>query len=345
MKKCSKIFQKRIVEPKSGLVLKDARRSRKIRDWKRYKEQSLAVSFAYTFFEELTRYSEKIASCGSYLQFLSCPEGHTKRLMKAYFCRCRLCTMCQWRKSLVIFHQVLGLVHAHKECYISDRPLLLTLTVPNVKASELSSCIDRLTRGWKNLSNRKIFKNSIRSWFRALEVTYNEERNDYHPHLHILLIVPKGYFARERGLYIERDKFLSMWQEVTGLSEVIQVDIRAVRKKKRKAIEAISAEVSKYAVKPDSYIKSFGGKGSGKFKVKSEVLEVLHRALRGRRLVAVGGLFTEFRKKLKLDDVEKADLVHIAGDEKPCVCEICQSTLIEEIYRWQIGVRQYLKET
>ena len=218
-------------QDQTGEILIDTSKSGKKRDWKRYKEQSLAVSAAYFPLKELMKYGEKLFSCGSYLRFKTCLHGHIKKLVEAYFCRARGCPMCQWRKSLVMFHQVLELIHAHKDKYNSDIPLLLTLTVPNVPSSELKSMLDKMQKAWHKLTKRANFKRSIRSSFRSLEVTYNDKTDTFHPHFHVLLLVPMNYFAKKYGLYISRNEWLSMWQEVTGIPEIIQVDIRRVRKK------------------------------------------------------------------------------------------------------------------
>ncbi len=68
--------------------------------------------------------------------------------------------------------------------------------------------------------NRNPVKRVCRSWFRALEITYNAERDDYHSHFHVLIMVSKAYFDYSRDLYIDRDVWLLMWQEVTGLPEI-----------------------------------------------------------------------------------------------------------------------------
>jgi plasmid rolling circle replication initiator protein Rep len=324
----------------TGEILSDISKSGKERYWKRYKEQSLAVSEAYKLYEELIRYSENIASCGFHLNFKCCPKGHLKLLIKADFCRCRLCPMCQWRRSLLIFRQVLELIHAHGKQYKSDIPLLLSLTVPNIPADELKSMLDRMQKSWKKLSERKNFTGSVRSWFRALEVTYNSELDTYHPHYHVLLLVPMNYFARQYGLYISRDEWLSLWQEVTGIPEITQVDIRRVRKKSnRKPLEAITAEVAKYATKPSSYIEK---NEEGVLKASEKVIKALHYALKGKRLVGFGGLFLKLRKQLKQVDIEKTNLVKITDELQECHCSVCQSSLVDELYRWHVGLRQYI---
>jgi len=332
-------LQENQVFGQTGEILSDIRENGKPRKWRERKRQSLAIAKAYSFIDELKKYAHKIADCGSYLKFSACSHGHYKRLLYAIFCHCRLCILCQWRKSLVIYHQLFGLIHAHRKQYKSDIPLLLTLTVPNVSGDELKICLDNMQHAFRKLSNRNPFKRATRSWFRSLEITYNAKRKDYHPHYHVLLLVPENYFKRNRGLYIDQSDWLRMWQEATGIPKITQVDIRRVKKRKEGVIETITAEVAKYATKPSSYVKK---QARGEYMADKQVVETLHDALKGRRLVAFGGFFVKLRKELKLKDIEQSNLVNISEEQQPCTCPICESTLREELYRWHTGVRDYV---
>ena len=309
-------------------------------NWKDKKCKSMAISLAYGFYEEFSKISDKISECGSYLKFSTCPLGHEKRLYQASFCKSRLCVMCQWRKSLLVYHQVYKLVHAHKEKYSSDIPIFLTLTIPNVSSNDLSDGIDLIQNGFKKLMKRRQVKRSVRSWFRGLEVTYNNERDDYHPHFHVLLMVPFNYFKKDRGLYISRDEWLQMWQESMGMLEITQVDIRRVKKRsKNKPLESAVAECTKYATKPSDYIDKLPG---GDYVVDPSVIKDLHSSLKGRRLTGFGGLFFKLSKEFKLKKVEDSDLINITEDESSCSCSICKSTLIEELFRWSSDLKSYV---
>jgi len=322
----------------TGELLCDKRKNGKDRGWDKYKLQSLAVSHAYKIIGH-DRTAQIIYDCGSWLRFSSCPQGHHKQLINASFCKKRLCVMCQWRKSLAIFHQVLTLIHKHREQYKSDIPLLLTLTVPNAGEEKIADCLDDMQQSFKLLTNRSPFKKAVRSWFRGLEVTYNAERMDYHPHYHVLLLVPKKYFTRSEGLYISQEQWLELWRESTGNADITQVDIRRVRKRTKCKIEGVAAEVAKYATKPSGYIEK---QPTGDYKANPVVIDTLDRALKRRRLIAFGGLFLKIRKILKMEDIEKANLVTITEQEQSCTCPICQSTLQEELYKWNLGVRGYI---
>ncbi len=174
----------------SRKILTDKSSTGKRRKWAEHKKRSLSVADAYRTFEGAASFSKRMEECGAWLRFLACPAGHGLLLVAAIFCQCRLCPLCQWRRSLIMFHQVKALAHEHIQHFKSDITLLLTLTVPNVPASELSERIGLMQKSWHKLMMRNPVKRVCRSWFRALEITYNAERDDYHPHFHVLIMVP-----------------------------------------------------------------------------------------------------------------------------------------------------------
>jgi plasmid rolling circle replication initiator protein Rep len=321
--------------------LKDFKQTGKIRHWDKRKLESFVVSSSYSLMSDLKKYGEKMASCGDFLKFGACSHvEHGKKLIKANFCKARLCGMCQWRKSLVVRKQVVDLVHEHQKKYSSDVPLLLTLTVVNVKGGELNKAIDQMNSAWKRLTELKIVKGSVRSWFRSLEVTYNKDRDDYHPHFHALLMVPHHYFYKDRGLYIPHEKWLELWKKSMRDDRITQVDIRKVKSREQGSLESLAGEVAKYATKPSSYIFE---NEEGEEEASPKVIEELHYALKGRRLIGFGGLFSKIRKMKKMVDVEEANLIHVDEEEvsKQCSCKICGSTLMEELYGWNIGFKRY----
>lgn len=321
----------------------DLKSTGKRRNWDKAKRMSLAVASAYSKNVDLEKYGEKIKACGNYLKFKACKDiTHGKKLVEAYFCKCRQCVTCQGLKSNFIRKQVIGLTHEHLKRYSTDVPLLLTLTIPNEPGENMIKTIDKMTAAWKRLMQLKKVKGATRSWFRSLEITYNPDRDDFHPHFHAVLMVPKAYFCKKNGLYIIRDEWLRLWKQCMRDDRITQVDIRTLKPKGKGELEAFVGEAAKYATKPSSYILE---NEIGRYEADSQVVTDLHHALRGRRLVAYGGYFSQIRKEKKMEDVEKADLVNGNGEDvsDKCHCKICKSELVEELYRWNFGVEQYEK--
>lgn len=327
----------------SSKPLTDLNSSGNERPWRKHKIESLVISAAYFLILELKRYGEQMASCGNYLLHGVCPNvEHGRKLIEAYFCKARLCVMCQWRKSLVIRKQVIDLVHWHQEKYSTDVPILLTLTIVNEKGENLNKSIDQMTAAWNRLVKLKVVKEAVRSWFRSLELTYNKDRNDYHPHFHALLMVPRNYFYKDRGLYIPHEKWLKLWRQCMRDDRITQVNVKKMKRRKGGTLEGLVGEVAKYATKPSSYIFK---NEEGEAYVPTEIIENLHYALKGRRMVGYGGFFSKLRKEKKMVEVENANLVRVdeEGVHKECSCRICESTLLKELSGWHFGAKQYLK--
>ena len=121
---------------------------------------------------------------------------------------------------------------------------------------------------------------------------------------------------------------------------ITQVDIRKVKSREQGSLESLAGEVAKYATKPSSYIFE---NEEGEEEASPKVIEELHYALKGRRLIGFGGIFSKIRKVKKMVDVEDANLIHIdeEGVSKQCSCKICGSTLVEELYGWNFGFKRY----
>ena len=324
--------------------LNDFKQNGKKRPWDKNKSYSCAVAKAYSYIPGLEHYGEKIASCGNWLKMMGCPDvKHGNMLRQASFCKLRNCIMCQWRKSLLIKTQLVELVKEHRKEYPTDVPLLLTTTVLNEVGERLSQAIDQMNVAWRRLMQLKTVKNVTHSWFRSMEITYNEERDDYHPHFHGLLMVPQNYFYKKRGRYIPRDEWMKLWQQCMRDNRITQVDIRTLQCGTDAELEASIGEVAKYMTKPNSYI--FDNE-LGKKEANPKVIETLHYATKGRRLIGFGGYFNKIRKAKQMVDIEKADLVDVDGEgiESKCHCKICQKEMVEKIFHWYGMADRYLRK-
>lgn len=276
----------------------------------------------------------RVADCGSFLSFAHEIDelgeiSEKGKLHNANFCRDRLCPMCSWRRSFKIFGQVSQIMEQIGSQY---QFLFLTLTIPNVKADELSSAIDKLMSSWNRFAGYKKIKKVLKGYFRALEVTYNKEQNSFHPHFHVVLTVPIGYLTSRD--YISRDEFLALWKKATRDNSITQVDIRVCKSKysfdelkAQSALASAVAEVAKYAVKSSDYL--FAGDEA----LTDFLVETFSESLRSRRLSQFGGIFKEVYKQLKFEDAESesADLIHVNDKLNPALAWlICR-------YSWGIG--------
>src|SRR5699024_1148720 len=119
--------------------------------------------------------------------------------------------------------------------------IFLTLTAPNVPADELNDEIKHYNQSFQRLMQRKEVKQIVKGYARKLEITYNEERDDYNPHFHVLIAVNKSYFNQAKQ-YISRDWWLELWQQATRHPLITHFDVSQVRSLKESRI----FEIAKY---------------------------------------------------------------------------------------------------
>lgn len=214
--------------------------------------------------------------CGNYLIMLENEERDKQKLDVGFFCKQRLCSGCAWRAAVSAAQCVSAIsaaaVNEHKR-----EMLFVTLTIPNVKGHDLREAIRHLYQSWNRMIRRKryaVWADNIRK----LEITYNEQRNDFHPHLHIIVYVKRGYF--KTGNYISHQQLLADWRQATRDETITQVNVKKCRD--QGTTNAI-LEVSKYSCKSSDYMKS------------EQVFDVMYKALHHTRLMTYAGLAADLR--------------------------------------------------
>ena len=263
------------------------------------KKQSLYLSDIYSDMQ-LDQRCLRVRHCGDFLQF----SASSGRLVHASFCRDRLCPMCNFRRSLKIYAHVSKMFDFLGEKY---EYLFLTLTVRNCSIDDLAGTVDQLFRGWKYLTNKnKRFKQSILGTIRVLEVTFNSSTQEWHPHLHCILAVPRRYFKSSD--YISQDEFCHLWQKAIGIDYLPIVHIQRFSStcqsgSENRDIKKSISEVSKYIAKGSDYL-DFSDFDLSRHKVESLLSGIAHR-----RLFSCSGVFREASKQLQLSDIETGDLV------------------------------------
>ena len=225
--------------------------------------------------------------------------------------------MCNWRKSFKMFGQTNKIANKILEQNSSTRFLFVTFTVKNCDADKLSQTIDMMNMGFKRLTDKskgvKItekFKNNMLGYMRAIEVTYNQQEDTYHPHIHCIFAVKAGYF-KGNG-YIKKSEWQYIWGECCKTEYEPIVHVQQIKNSTSKAV----AEVAKYPVKIDDLVNYDNEEKS------IQALTVLTKFLHKRRLITFGGNFAEARKLLNLDDIDTGDLVNLEDEQKENFQEI-----------------------
>lgn len=239
----------------------------------------------------------RVADCGSFLEFHVFDD--TWKLVRANFCRDRLCPMCNWRRSLKIYSQTSQVMD-----YVEPKGfqyLFLTLTLRNEPAERFSDMIQALFDGWRFLSNKnRVFKKIVKGALRFLEVTINHKDHTFHAHLHTVLAVRSGYFSSRD--YLTQAQWTEMWADACGLDYTPIVHIEKFKPKPGSSgLGSAVAEACKYAMKDSDYLVQDDY-------WRSVYVETLLHGLSGRQLFGKTGCFREAWRDLKLGDPESGDL-------------------------------------
>ena len=232
-----------------------------------------------------------VLSCGWFMEFVSTrpdgiPENLKRRLIRSYSCKNRFCPLCAWKKakkdSLINAVMMQYLYKEHDKEFI-----FVMLSVPNVAGDELRDKISQMNRALKKMFERKMFKQMNKGYIRKFEVTYNKDRDDYHPHIHLLIAVNKSYFTSRD--YINQTKWLDNWRDVMQDDTIMIVDVRKVYGDFQKG----AMEMSKYMAKDADYLHN------------EDVFNTFYNALKGLRLTVYDGLFKKAKALYAQDKLDK----------------------------------------
>lgn len=239
---------------------------------------------------------ERVKDCNTFLFMVGDKAMEKTKLHRSNNCENRFCPVCAWKKSRKNALKLSILMQYLKE--EEDKEFLfLTLTAPNVKAEELNDEIKHYNQSFQRLMQRKAVKQAVKGYVRKLEVTYNKKRDDYHPHFHIILVVNKSYFTDTKQ-YINRDRWLELWQKSTKNPLITQVDIRRVKHTDNK--KEVS-EIAKYSAKDSDYLQ------------EETVFDTFYNTLSGKRLIVYSGLFKTTSKQYEnkeLEHYKEIDPIH-----------------------------------
>ena len=287
---------------KQGEILVDKNSLGKERDWRGRKILSLKLADIFKELQYKKTFVERVISCGDTLQFIQNQDGNLK-LYQAYFCKNKLCPMCNWRRSMKYSYQTSRIVDEAIKQSPKGRFLFLTLTVKNVEGKALNSTISQLTKSFDRLFKRAKVQRNLLGYLRSVEVTHNENDKTYHPHIHVLMMVRPSYFQSKKD-YITQKEWSDMWSQSLKVDYVPMIDIRTV-KETGKGLRGAVLETAKYPTKPI------------KMDIENkQVVDDLYNGLYRKRQLGYGGLFKTIKKQLTLDDVENGDLVHTSDDKE-----------------------------
>ena len=191
--------------------------------------------------------ARKLQGCGNFLLFKNFYTIDQTKLAKFHVCNqhllCPFCAGIRASKAIQKYSERVD------EVLKQNRKLkvaLLTLTVKN--GHDLQERSSHLITSLRTLiKRRQDYKKKGRGFnefckidgaMYSYENTYNEQTGEWHPHVHMLVLLND---------WIDQEQLSETWHEITGDSFV--VDVRRVKKSKEFGYAKAAAEVCKYALK------------------------------------------------------------------------------------------------
>ena len=255
-------------------------------------EKKLLMSDFIEFMEDKNLKLDRLKECGNFIKFQASEDKTKFILAGGNFCNNRFCPFCSWLKAKRTAFELLELIkvveYTEKLAFI-----FITLTVPNVPKESLREEIENFNISFNRLWKTKEFKAFNKGFIRKLEVTYNEERNDYHPHFHLVVAVNKSYFTSRD--YMSKRRLLELWQRATRNPAITQVDIKPCRMDTVKQV----MELATYSAKQGDLYSS------------KEVFDGFYEGLFRKKLLVYNGIFKEYKKKIDTGEVDPAQIIEL----------------------------------
>lgn len=142
--------------------------------------KSKAFTFSYLF--DLIDLDGKLTK--SYWQTYYCSASILQegRALSSRYCNQRWCLTCNRIRTAKIINGYKKEIEDFKE------PQFVTLTIPNVKKADLRTSIETMNKSMSKINNNLKRRYGVKlKGLRKYECTYNNKRNDYHPHFHLII--------------------------------------------------------------------------------------------------------------------------------------------------------------
>lgn len=293
-------------------VFQDIRKNGKKNDWQGKKIAN--VNYANLLSELHYRKAANVKICAEIMRFEPTDTGHLK-LKQTWFCKSKLCPLCNWRRSMKHSNQVVQVIDEAVKREPSGRFLFWTLTSKNTyDGQELKKALSEMSEAFRKLVQYKKVKQNLLGFLRATEVTVNPKDNSYNQHMHVLVFVKSSYFKNSEN-YISQSELTEFWQKALQVDYTPIVNMKAVKTKNKiknneKDLLGAVYETAKYPVKSVDYLTDNHDQNLKR-------VEDLEKGLANKRLFSYGGLFKKIRKELQLADVEdeKSDLIETDSED------------------------------
>ena len=324
---------------REGITMDIIQDSSRIYKWNTLKKVSVLVSKALKKDALTRKRGVLMASCSDRIIY-KIEESGALTYAGTWLCRDRLCPICAWRLSVRRVAEMIKTVAILAERYPDTKAVHVVLTVKNCSLDMLGITIRAMSEGFARLRRRTLWNDYIKGYVRSVEITRNKKTGEYHPHIHIVAIVP-SFYTRQISIGDWQD----LWMDCARLAYLPQVfashaytkkDIPEAKFKmiwdkandtegaaKKAIIEAV-----KYPMKPIS-LQSTAESGD---------LPEIAGQLQGIRLMSTGGIIKTIRRELGYSDTEPRTLDEVTINPNEGIDRYYL------VYKWAGSIGEYVGE-
>ena len=218
------------------------------------------------------------------------------------------CFLCARKKARSVRQRIAALlaaVHADDPGIVF---LFLTLTLRNEPWNDLAAMCDRVAAAEKRLLATPEIKAAFIGRISSMEVVCRgtTETPEAGVHLHLVVAAPATYFDKDKTLYISQARLTQLFKDAARIDYKPIVHIARVRALDGSTVglsfTKAAAEIGKYCVKPAALFRG----STDKLVADPNTIAVLVKALHGRRMLKVCGVFSKASRRVKRQQKEVA---------------------------------------
>lgn len=281
--------------------------------------------------DEYRKRGYRMKECARFITVKTCPDCGRSVASSAALCRDRVCPTCAWRlsaKRAAEMLQTLALITDLGEYTAA----FLTLTVKNCEADQLGATLDMMSEAWHRMASKRQFRELVKGTARSVEITYNSETKQLHPHFHIILLLDC-----EQSEMGEMNRFFnSEWARAARLVYQPITDLRMIRNEtilsggsgesEAERYKTAILETFKYTIKDDSLADMPLG-----------IFRYYVDGVAGKRLINYTGVIKTARKKLGYKENEEEE----GTEESGMKCPDCGHEMLEAVFEWSYSTKTY----
>lgn len=269
----------------------------------------------------------RVKMCNQELDIIRCADCGHITIRGASLCRDRLCPLCAWRLAIKRYAAMQTILSVLMSRVKRASYALVTLTVKNCAPDALSDTLKAMSKAWNAVTYQRWARKWLWGWAKSIEVTYNSETGELHPHYHVLMVCDSGKPLSQELIAEWLDRVRREGLTATAAAQHADDVISSAVSDPGKSLIGAVCEVYKYMVKASDTL--------------SMPLGVLHAFAVGiadKRLISMGGMIKAIAKELKQEQLDAAD----ADMSDTEVCTECKSQHLDRLTAlWSMSGMHY----